>query len=488
VAALSEAVGLQSELACKKHHSIVIAFLQRPHTRSFSLGLTQDLCRIIHATRYESLGEDCIFRVKQAIKDGVAVALAGSSEAPVKIMTQHMLALGGSPQASIWGTGAKLSVTQAAYINSVATHVLDFEPMWSPPTHSVSPTVPVAFALAEAHSLNGRQIIAAVAKGIEVQGRLQYAGDQYVPEELKFHPPGVAGVIGSSVVSADLLGLDVLTMQHAIGLAASRAGALLANVGSMTKSTHCGNAAASGLDAALLAQRGFTANPDVLEAPKGLIRTFYPDRFDADRLLAYGKPYRVVDPGLAIKLFPSQYGTHYGITAGLELHAALGGRKDIRRVRMISPVMKYVNRPEPATGLDGKFSLQYTTAAALLDGAVKIDSFTDKRRFSSDMVQMLKKIELEQDESIPGDFHSMRVEVHVELQDGTRHSAICRGPRGSWGFPMEDRDHEAKLRDCLRHARPDEDSESLLDQLDRLDALGAHEVQSLVALMSKQTG
>lgn len=448
------------------------------------MGLTQDICRIIHATDYESLGNECVQRIKQAIKDGVAVALAGSREPPVKIMTEHMLSLGGLPQASIWGTRTKASLVQAAYVNSVATHVLDFEPMWSPPTHSVSPTVPVAFALAELHRLTGMQVVVAIAKGLEIQGRLQYAGDQYVPEELKFHPPGVAGVIGSAVVAADLLQLDTLAMQHAIGLAASRAGALLANVGSMTKATHCGNAAASGLDAALLAKRGFTANPDVLEAPKGFIRTFYPDKFDVNRLLDYGKPHRVVDPGLAIKLFPSQYGTHYGITAGLELHHALGDRRDIRRVRMVSPVMKYVDRPQPATGLDGKFSLQYTTAAALLDGAVKIDTFTNERRFRSDMVELLKKFELQQDESIPGDFHSMYVEVHVELEDGINHTAVCHGPRGSWGVPMEERDHQAKLDDCLQHALPGKVGAALLDQLNRLDELDAAAFQSLVKLIS----
>jgi 2-methylcitrate dehydratase PrpD len=188
------------------------------------LGITRDICEIIHATTYESLGEECIQRVKQAIKDGVAVALAGSKEEPVTILTEHLLSLGGLPQASIWGSGHKVSVVQAAYVNSVATHVQDFEPMWSPPTHAVSPTVPVAFALAEMHSLNGKQLITAVAKGLEIQGRLQYAGDQYVPEELKFHPPGYAGVIGSAVVASELLQLDVPKMRNAIGLAASRAG------------------------------------------------------------------------------------------------------------------------------------------------------------------------------------------------------------------------------------------------------------------------
>lgn len=448
------------------------------------MALTQEICSIIHATTHESLGDECVHRVKQAIKDGIAVALAGSREPPVNILTEHLLALGGLPQASIWGTGRRVSVVQAAYVNSVATHVLDFEPMWSPPTHAVSPTVPVAFALAELHQLSGKQLITAVAKGLEIQGRLQYAGDQYVPEELRFHPPGYAGVIGSAVVAAELLQLDVTAMRHAIGLAASRAGALLANVGSMTKATHCGNAAASGLDAALLAKRGFTANPDVFEAHKGFVKTFYPDHFDAERLLAWGKPYRVVDPGLAIKLFPSQYGTHYGITAGIELHRALGGRCDIRRVRMVSPVMKYVDRQQPATGLDGKFSLQYTTAAALLDGSVKIASFSDERRFRADMVELLDKFELRQDESIKGDFHSMYVEVEVELEDGSRHDTVCRGPRGSWNAPMDESDHEEKLRDCLNYGLPGPAGEKLIAQLNRLETLDAQAVRSVIALMA----
>ena len=448
------------------------------------MGLTQDICEIIHATTYESLGDECIDRVKEAIKDGIAVALAGSKEAPVTILTEHLVSLGGLPQASIWGSGRKVSVVQAAYVNSVATHVQDFEPMWSPPTHSVSPTVPVAFALAELHGFSGRQLITAVAKGLEIQGRLQYAGDQYVPEELKFHPPGYAGVIGSAVVAAELLQLDVPQMRNAIGLAASRAGALLANVGSMTKATHCGNAAASGLDAAMLAQRGFTANPDVFEAHKGFVKTFYPNHFDAERLLTFGKPYRVVDPGLAIKLFPSQYGTHYGITAGIEMHRKLGGHKDIRRVRMVSPVMKYVNRPQPATGLDGKFSLQYTTSAALLDGTVRIATFTDERRFRTDMVALLDKFELRQDEAIKGDFHSMYVEVEVELEDGSRHKTICKAPRGSWGAPMADGEHQAKLDDCLRYALPDAPAAKLLAELDRLETLDARGISALIKLIA----
>ena len=294
-------------------------------------------------------------------------------------------------------------------------------------------------------------------------------------------------MFGSAVVASALLGLDVEGLQHALGIAASRAGSLLANVGSMTKCTHCGNAAASGLDAALLAKRGFTANPDVLEAPKGVIATFYPDGFDAAKLLAYGRPFRVVDPGLAIKLFPSQYGTHYAITAGLELHPQIGEPSRIARVRILSPVMKYVDRAQPGDGLDGKFSLQYTAAAALLDGAVNIDTFVDERRFRADMVALLGKTTLVQDASIAGDFHHMRVEIEVELDDGTRLAAVCHGPQGSWGVPLARDDHRAKLRDCVGRALPSARTDELLDALDRLerqDAAGVAKIMALIALGS----
>ena len=131
------------------------------------MGLTRKLCEMIQATRYETLGDECVLRVKQAIQDGVAVALAGCAEEPVTIAVAHAQSLGGAPQASVWGAGFKASVVQAAQINGMATHVLDFEPMWSPPTHSVSPTVPVAFALAEWKGADGRGIISAVAAGSE---------------------------------------------------------------------------------------------------------------------------------------------------------------------------------------------------------------------------------------------------------------------------------------------------------------------------------
>ncbi len=146
--------------------------------------------------------------------------------------------------------------------------------------------------------------------------------------------------------------------------------------------------------------------------------------------------------------------------------------------------MKYVDRARPVNGLDGKFSLQYTVAAALLDGAVTIDTFSNERRFRADMETMLGRVTLEQDAAIPGDFHAMHVDVEVRLANGERLAAVCRGPKGSWGVPLPDRDHRMKLDDCLKRALPPENVERLLrllDALDELDAAGVREVVQIIA-------
>lgn len=449
------------------------------------MALTRKLCEGIAATRFETLGAACVQRVKQAIKDGIAVAVAGSVEQPVTLLAAHLKSLGGKPQATAWGRGFRTSPVHAAYVNGVATHVLDFEPMWLPPTHAVSPTVPVAFALAEARGLSGREIVTAVAKGMEIQGRIQFAANQFRPEALRFHPPGTVGVLGAAVTASHLLALDRDGLAHALGLAASRAGALLANIGSMTKSTHCGYAAASGLDAALLASRGFTANPEALEAPRGFVATFFPDEFDYDKLLGFGNPFRIVEPGFAIKLFPSQFATHWAITAALELHDKITDPGRIAHVTIRAPVMKYIDRPLPVTGLEGKFSFQYTAAAALLDGTVTIDSFADARRFRSDMVALLGKIELTQDPGIPGEWRGMHVTIEVELRDGKKLKAVCHGPRGAWGRPpLAAREHEAKLRDCLAKVLDGRRITRLLELLDELERQTPRGVSGIIALLS----
>jgi aconitate decarboxylase len=363
-------------------------------------------------------------------------------------------------------------------------HVLDFEPMWSPANHALSTTLPGALALAEARGSNGRELLVALVKGVEIQGWIRQASGQFEARTTRFHPPGAVGPLGSAVAAGHLIGLDAGRLAQALGIAASRAGSLLANAGTMTKSSHCGHASALGLQSALLADQGFTANVDVFEAPQGYAPAFYDGRFKAEEMLGFGQvPLRIVEPGYAIKLFPSQFGTHFGITAALELHPQITAAAAIRQVILTAPVMAYVDRPRPKTGLDGKFSLQYTAAAALLDGKINIRTFTDQRLAEPDMQKLLGKFEVRLDPTIPGRFEEMYVDLSVELDSGRMLKTRCNGPRGKWGTPpIGDAEHLVKVRDCLATRLQPAAAESIIELAQNIDDLDEAGVRRLMRL------
>jgi aconitate decarboxylase len=148
-------------------------------------------------------------------------------------------------------------------------------------------------------------------------------------------------------------------------------------------------------------------------------------------------------------LFPSQFATHFVITAALELranHPAVNFSEQVERIELRTPVMHYIDRPKPETGLDGKFSWQYTTAVALLDGQVEPKSFTQERRFSVDVVSLLEKINLKSDTTISGRLDQMHVELKVVLRDGRELVQRCDAPLGSWTRPVG----PEKIRDKAR--------------------------------------
>src|SRR5262249_45478581 len=331
---------------------------------------------------------------------------------------------------------------------------------------------------------NGRDVLTALVKGVEMQGWIRQASGQFEARTTRFHPPSAVGPLGSAVAAGHLLGLDAARLANAIGIAASRAGGLLANAGPMTKSSHCGHASALGLEAALLAELDFTANVDVFEASQGYAPAFYDARFRAEEMLGFGRaPLRIVDPGYAIKLFPSQFGTHFGITAALELRPKIPAPAAIRRAVLTAPVMAYVDRPRPQSGLDGKFSLQYTAAAALLDGKVSIGTFTDARLAQPDMQELLGKFEVSLDPAIPGRFEEMHVDLCVELDSGRMLKTRCNGPRGKWGtLPIGEAEHLLKVRDCLATRLPPAAAETIIELASKIDDLDDAGMRRLMQL------
>ena len=376
--------------------------------------------------------------------DGLAVAIAGAHEPGASILAKLAQRDVPSGPARVIGKGFSTGVVQAARINGAAMHVLDFEPMWNPPNHALSPLLPALLAVAQwreasGDGLQGKALLHALAKGVEAQGRLRLASGQIEPSKLTMHPPGAVGPLASALACAELMSLPPEQALAAVGMAASRCGSVLANVGTMTKALHCGDAAANGAEAAMLAAEGFTSNVDAIGSPRGWGPALFGVSFEPHHLTATLETARALKPGPAWKLFPSQFATHFVITAALELRAnnpKVNWGEQLEHIELRTPIMHYIDRPKPETGLDGKFSWQYTTAVALLDGQVEPKSFTQDRRFSADVVSLLEKISLNSDATISGRLDQMHVEVKVVLRDGRELLQRCDAPLGSWTRPV----------------------------------------------------
>ncbi|HTK02755.1 MAG TPA: MmgE/PrpD family protein [Bordetella sp.] len=425
------------------------------------------------ALNYRDLPAAAIDMARQVVLDGLGVMVAGARE-PLgvgRLSIEYVQASGGAEQSSVVQAGFKTSMQNAAYANGTMAHALDWDNTWYPLNHPTSPTLPAILAVAEHFQLPGDRIIEAVVTAFEVQGRLRLAATG-LKTGAGFHKPGTTGIFGAVAGVARLLSLDLDQTLMALGLAGSRAGSMSINTGTMTKSSHSGHAARMGVECAILARMGWTASADVF-GPKGFFDTFLHGDGEPEKLIeGFAAPLRMVEPGVGFKKYPSNYFTHRPIDAALAL------RQDpafdvarIDRVEVEFAPFDYVNRPAPSTGLDGKFSVQYATLAALLDGEITVASFTNERRFAPDIQALLPRVKLIIDPSIPADFDTTHAIVKVWLDDGKMISRKVDRLSGWVGIPLTREQRTSKVMACVRETVSDGDAQRLIGLVERLEEL-----------------
>jgi len=438
------------------------------------MSTTSQLVDHLISTGFADLPAEAVEMAKQVCLDGIAVMIAGARE-PLgvgRISLDYTRDLGGTPEASVVCGGFKTSALNAAYANGTLCHALDFDNTSVPVNHPTSAALPAILAIAEREKLSGREVVTAIVLAFEVQGRMRLA-TRAIGANSIFHKPGVSGLMGAVTGVGKLLQLDPPQFCYALGTAGSRAGSITVNTGTMTKSSHAGHGARMGVEAGLLAKRGWTAHPDVFGTGR-FFETFYCERPHEPELFLtnFGSPWYMLDPGVGFKKYPSNYFTHRAIDAALELRAKHGLKPgNIERVEIDFPDFLHVARM-PKTGLDGKFSVQYCTALALLDGKVGVESFSDARRFAGDVEALLARTQVNLLAEIPKDIDTTYTIVRVHRTDGSVVQGRCDVPRGFPGVPLSRDERVSKFHDCVVGALEPAASERLLADVERLEALG----------------
>jgi 2-methylcitrate dehydratase PrpD len=272
----------------------------------------------------------------------------------------------------------------------------------------------------------------------------------------------------------------------ALGIAASHTGGLTANTGTMVKATHPGSAARHGVEAALLASTGFISNDSVIEARHGYIDALFGGTCDRELLTRdLGTTFQLVDPGFNIKHYPAQVYMQWPIEAALMVRRQHDFRpEDVTYVEMEIPTGRGgSSRPNPASGLDGKFSFEYCAAVALVEGQVNIASFSDATRFSPQVEAMLRKVRIKPNPEIPADIRRTWAVARVGLQGGREISEQCSSYRGAIANPMSREEHLVKVRDCASRVLGSEDVERTIAMLEELENLP--DLRQLTAILNQ---
>jgi 2-methylcitrate dehydratase PrpD len=446
--------------------------------RRDAVTLTKTLAAHLAAARFADLSDAARQAARRGVLDWIGCALAACRHPTVNTLIDVLAETSGRPLATVLGRGLRLGLTEAPLANGQMGHVLDFDDthMGGVVLHTSSPVLAALLALAERTPVSGAELMLAYAVGFEAGVR----SGRTAPGHHKggWHLTGTLGSIAAGGACGKLLGLDAQRLTHAIGIAATQAGGMQQNRGTMCKSFHAGKAAANGVLAALLAERGFDSSQEIIEGKRGFAR-IYSDVAAPEQLTQ----------GLSDGWLIETNG-HKPYACGVVLHPLIDAVIAVRERASIAPdavseialrvhplVLSITNVVEPSSGLQSKFSFRHSAAVALADGAAGIAQYSDARAADPTIAALRRKVQAVADETLRKDEAWATV-----VAGGARHEVHIAHASGTTDNPMSDAAIEAKF---IANAAPAIGEERALATSERVWSLEeCADVRELIALVA----
>ncbi len=441
--------------------------------------LTRELGAFVAQITFENLPGEAIDVARLGFIDTIATMIAGSRDEAPQLLRKALAPPPGP--ATLYFTGETAPAPEAAWINGTAAHALDYDDV-AVRGHPSTVLVPAILAEGETLGSSGADMIAAYVAGYEAWAELSRR-DPGHHHRKGWHPTGIFGAIAAAAACARLRRLDAEKATVALALAASQAGGLMANFGTMTKPFHAGRAAHSGLVSARMAEAGFTASLDALEHPQGFLSAVSPEgQCDRESPAACGKPWHIVANRLSIKKYPACYAVHRSVDGVLDLLKEHPVKpEEIARITAnISKTRAMILRNHrPQTGLEGKFSMEFAMAASVIARRASLAEFTDGFVRRPDVQALMQKVAIETNENYDPEVSGASVydQVRVELVGGEMlETAQVHRARGAAELPLGDAELFEKFGTCLEAGRARIAPEVLFGRLKNLERLSAREL------------
>jgi 2-methylcitrate dehydratase PrpD len=384
-----------------------------------NIAMTEKLAQFIVSTETKNISDDILEHAKIAFMDWLSVCIAGHDDPLVKKLVAYSDMMGGHPQATLICDGAQKNVYDTALINGAASHALDYDDtlvsFLGHPSVTVFPSV---LALCEWKKMSGMDLLSAYLIGIQTGGTIGACAslDHYMAG---WHATSTLGYFASAAACARLLKLDKEKTQHALGIAGTQSSGLKRVFGSMCKPFHAGRSSQAGLFAAMMAQDGFTSVTDILEGPQGFFEAFK-GKVNPTILSFLGLGWDVVN--LSQKYHASCHATHSPIEASMDIVQANNiSINDIQSITVQSSQLAIdaAGKKNPQTGVEGKFSIPYCIANALIYGETGMQAFVDARVLEPQIQALMKKIAIQLDDKKT----ALEATVCIQTHDNQKYCA-----------------------------------------------------------------
>jgi 2-methylcitrate dehydratase PrpD len=404
--------------------------------------------------------------------DCIGCMLAGASQPIGQLVAAYVQAETPAGDCTVVGTSLKTSRSMAALANGTLAHALDDDDT-SNFAHASVVLLPPALALGESLGVSGRELLTAYLIGLEVGVNLA-RGAHYAQGARIIHSTTVFGTLAATAVAARLLGLSQPQTVMALGIAGSTPGGVLQNFGTYTKPLHAGLTARNAVMAAQLAGDGWNASDNIIESRAGWAAAYIgAGNYDPAAMVKdLGRDWTATET-LRIKRYPCCGSNHLGLDSLLSLIAEHGFSADeveeveVAGLPAYSHVLFY---PEPTSAYQGKFSIHYTLAPALLDGKIDVDSYQDDKLARPELADTLRKIEVKVMSNWDPAFNSplpSSTPITVRLKDGRTLSrtTVRQQMYGTAANPLSDDDLAAKFRANARRILSLDQAEAALRTL-----------------------
>jgi 2-methylcitrate dehydratase len=411
------------------------------------------MANFVASVRYEHLSADAVYQVKRFLWDSLGCAYGGLDTRDAAILRELMRDLGGPGESSVIGTGERAPALQTSLVNALLIRALDYNDIyWNQDPCHPSDIIPAALSVGEARGRNGRDLILGIALAYEFEMRFCQAGLPGIRER-KWHHASLTAFV-SPLVAGKMLGLNAEQLTHAVGISASHSmtlGCVTAGKLTMMKNTVDPMATQSGVQAALLAEKGYHGPVHVVDGKEGLFQCLGPD-WDVSKLTdGLWESWQIMQCGM--KAFPTEALTHAPISGVLELVLQNDltpegiDRIEIDTLSRAADILSDLSKYNPTTRETADHSLPYCLAAAVVFRKVTPDVFEEKCLFDVTLRSVLPKIKVRAEPSFEKLFPKTQpCQVTITTKEGRSFQKRLDWPKGDPRSPMTDAELDSKVK------------------------------------------